>query len=108
MTYEEQLLDSINLEGIPIATELFFPLGLRFHALHHVFPTVPYHNLAAAHHRLMQGLPADSPYRRTVFPGYFAALRQLWRDARASRHQHQHVVPAPIFAYRQSDTSTNA
>ena len=26
----------------------------------------------------MEQLPADSPYRQTVFPGYFAAVRQLW------------------------------
>ena len=38
MTFLEQLDDSVNITGGPIFTELFFPLGLRFHALHHLFP----------------------------------------------------------------------
>jgi fatty acid desaturase len=61
------------------------PVGLRFHALHHLFPSLPYHNLAAAHARLMAALPADSPYRRTVSSGLWTTIRQLWREAGATR-----------------------
>jgi fatty acid desaturase len=85
MTYTEQLLDSINITGHPIWTELLFPVGLRYHALHHIFPTLPYHNLGKAHRRLMQELPADSPYRRTVHDSFAAVVRQLWHDARQQR-----------------------
>lgn len=86
MSHEEQLFDSVNIEGGrflggPI-TELFFPLGLRYHALHHLFPALPYHNLYAAHRRLMQELPSDSGYRRTVFPNFWAAAAVLRRQAR--------------------------
>jgi fatty acid desaturase len=77
MTHAEQLADSINITGTPLLTELFFPLGLRYHALHHLFPSIPYHNLAKAHRRLMEKLPADSPYRQTVFSSYGAAFRAL-------------------------------
>jgi mannose-6-phosphate isomerase-like protein (cupin superfamily) len=31
---------------------LWAPLGLRFHALHHLFPTLPFHNLRPAYRRL--------------------------------------------------------
>jgi len=78
-----QIEDSINIPGHPLTTGLLFPVGLRYHALHHLFPALPYHALGAAHHRLMQHLPADSPYRRTVRPGYLHTLRDLWRSARA-------------------------
>ncbi len=84
MSHAEQLADSVNLTGNRLTTELFFPLGLRYHALHHLFPGIPYHNLGTAHRRLMAQLPADSPYRDTVFPSYWAAARSLWRDARAA------------------------
>lgn len=85
MSHADQLADSVNISGNWV-TELFFPLGLRYHALHHLFPGIPYHNLYKAHRRLMQRLPADSPYRETVFPNYWAAARSLWNSARqASR-----------------------
>ncbi len=82
MSHLEQLTDSITIEGVPVLTELFFPLGLRYHALHHLFPGIPYHNLGRAHRRLMRSLPPDSPYHRTLRPGFWAAVRELWRNAR--------------------------
>jgi fatty acid desaturase len=85
MTYTEQLLDSVNITGHPLWTELLFPVGLRYHALHHIFPSLPYHNLGKAHRRLMRELPADSPYRRTVYPSFASVVRELWNDARKSR-----------------------
>jgi fatty acid desaturase len=82
MTHAEQLADSITITGHPLLTELFFPLGLRYHALHHLFPGIPYHNLGIAHRRLMAQLSPDAPYRQTVFKGYWAALGTLLENAR--------------------------
>lgn len=84
-TFVEQLLDSINFPNWPVVSGLWAPVGLRFHALHHLFPSMPYHNLAEAHRRLMAQLPADSPYRQTESPGLWATLTQLWQEARASQ-----------------------
>mgnify|MGYP002624113383 CR=1 FL=1 len=85
LSYLEQLDDSCNLESRNPLTELFFPLGLRYHALHHLLPTLPYHNLYAAHRRLMAELPADSPYRATVLRSFSEGVRQLWNESRAAR-----------------------
>ncbi len=84
MTHAEQLADSVTISGGWFWTELFFPLGLRYHALHHLFPGIPYHNLGRAHRRLMARLPAESTYCQTVFPTYWAAVRALWSNARAA------------------------
>ena len=65
MTWEEQLLDSTNYPSRAWLDELWAPTGERFHATHHLFPTMPYHNLGIAHRRLMEQLPADSLYRQT-------------------------------------------
>lgn len=81
MTREEQLLDSVNIAGRSPLTPLLAPVGLRYHALHHLFPTMPYHRLGEGHRRLMRTLPADAPYRATVEQGFLPALADLWRRA---------------------------
>jgi len=84
VTFLEQLLDSINYPNHPVMSALWAPVGLRFHALHHLFPSLPYHNLAKAHRRLMNELPANSPYRLTESPSLTASLAELWRNSRAA------------------------
>lgn len=79
MTFVDQMLDSVNVGRSNIATEIWGPIGLRFHALHHVFPSMPYHQMAKAHDRLVKNLPAESPYHKTVEPSLTAALVVLWK-----------------------------
>lgn len=79
MTFVEQMLDSVNVGKSTIAAELWGPIGLRFHALHHVFPSMPYHEMAKAHERLMKQLPPDSAYHKTVEPNLTSALIDLWK-----------------------------
>jgi fatty acid desaturase len=81
MSHVDQLEDSINLMGMPVVTELFFPVGLRYHALHHLFPTLPYHHLAEAHRRLLAALPEGSSYHRTVAPGFWVVAKDVFRTA---------------------------
>jgi fatty acid desaturase len=85
MTFEEQLLDSVNYPNHAWITELWGPIGTRYHALHHLFPGLPYHNLGEAHRRLSSGLPSDSPYHRTQANGLLQEIAALWRRAAASR-----------------------
>ncbi len=82
MDAEAQLLDSINLRGWPILTVLIAPVGLRYHALHHYLPFIPYHSLGLVHRRLLSELPQNAPYRATLRDGV-GALRRLWRNAAA-------------------------
>jgi fatty acid desaturase len=85
MGTEEQLLDSINLRGLPILTVLLAPVGLRFHALHHHLPYLPYHSLGRVHRRLLAELPQNAPYRATVRDGV-GILQSLWRNAASVSH----------------------
>lgn len=77
LTSIEQLLDSINLDGRSIPTVLAAPVGLRYHALHHFLPAVPYHSLGALHRRLRTELPPDSPYHRTTRGGILSTIWDL-------------------------------
>ena len=84
MSMQEQFLDSVNVTSNSLLTTLFCPVGLRYHALHHLFPTMPYHSLERAHGKLMAALPADSSYRLANEPSLASAVFNLWNAARAS------------------------
>lgn len=79
MSLDEQFLDSVNVPPPNLASELWAPVGLRYHALHHLLPRLPYHNLAKAHARLAQALAPDSLYHRASQKGLFEALATLFR-----------------------------
>lgn len=79
ISFVSQLLDSVNYPDRPYITELWGPVGLRFHALHHLFPSLPYHAMGEAHRRLMEQLPADSPYRRTVRTSLLEVVFEIWK-----------------------------
>ena len=107
MTFREQIEDSIGIAGHPLLTELLFPVGLRYHSLHHWFPALPYHALGAAHRRLMASLPQDSPYRRTMHPSYLHAVREMWRSARSRVSATGAFGGEPLAATRERvDTDT--
>ena len=78
-----QLMDSINLRGLPVLTALVAPVGLRYHALHHFVPSVPYHSLGTLHRQLLRELPRENPYRATERNGILPTIRDLWEKAPA-------------------------
>jgi len=84
MTRLEQLADSIDTPGA-FWTELWAPVGLRYHALHHYFPGLPYHNLGKAYRRLMAALAQEAAYRDSTSPSLPASLSALWN--------HEPVMP---------------
>ena len=77
----EQVADSVSIVGKGPATYLLYPIGMRYHALHHLFPAMPYHSMGKAHRLLMQHLPPGSSYRSTIQSGFFEAARKMMRSA---------------------------
>jgi fatty acid desaturase len=65
----QQFLDSVNVPPPALLPALWAPVGLRYHAIHHLLPGVPYHNLAEAHRRLSTSLGIDSSYHSANHPG---------------------------------------
>lgn len=76
----EQYRDSVNLSGGHLADALMAPVGLRFHALHHLLPTVPYHSLGAIHRLMLSELPDSTPYHVAEHRTLVAAVRTLFGD----------------------------
>lgn len=67
LTVTAQFLDSVNVPSGPLPW-LWAPVGLRFHALHHLLPSLPYHSLAEAHRRLSAALGQGSTYDGANYP----------------------------------------
>ncbi|MEK7779558.1 MAG: fatty acid desaturase [Pseudomonadota bacterium] len=84
MTLADQYLDSINIPGNFFTTPLWAPVGLRYHATHHLFMSMPYHNLGTAQRRLVSGLTDNTQYLKTVRNGLWDALQQIWRESSAA------------------------
>jgi fatty acid desaturase len=76
-----QLTDTVNIPG-GLLTGLWAPVGLRYHALHHWLPDLPYHALPEAHRRLLAALPPEAPYRGVQERGFPAAFAALWAAPR--------------------------
>jgi fatty acid desaturase len=89
---DAHIRDSCNFTGRDFFTWLFFPFSIRYHALHHLFPTMPYHNLKAAHQYLTRRLPADSPYHTLDQQSWWpVARRTLFSPPQLKK---QHTAPA--------------
>jgi fatty acid desaturase len=79
MTVTAQYLDSTNVPPPALLTPLWAPVGLRFHALHHLLPSLPYHSLGEAHRRLLAQLGKDSTYNRANYAGLTPLVAKLVR-----------------------------
>lgn len=85
MTVTAQYLDSVNVPPPARFSEIWAPVGLRYHALHHLLPSLPYHSLAEAHRRISRHLGAESTYEIANYPGLTPLLERLVRSTMKAR-----------------------
>lgn len=85
MTVTAQFLDSVNVPPPGFAAELWAPVGLRYHALHHLMPSIPYHALPEAHRRLRRELGQGSTYDGANHPGMLHLVSRIARSTMAVR-----------------------
>jgi fatty acid desaturase len=85
MTVTAQFLDSVNVPPPGLAAEIWAPVGLRYHALHHLMPSMPYHDLPEAHRRLARELGSGSTYEGANHPGMTVLIARIARSTTISR-----------------------
>lgn len=85
MTVTAQFLDSVNVPPPGIAAEIWAPVGLRYHALHHLMPSMPYHDLPEAHRRLARELGDGSTYESANHPGMLTLVARIARSTMLPR-----------------------
>jgi fatty acid desaturase len=69
--------------------------NMPFHAEHHLYPSLPFHALAAAHHDLRPGLTVVAPGYLAVHRGFLANLAALAMPAAVAAGQSD-AVPASL------------
>ncbi|MFN2101074.1 fatty acid desaturase family protein [Altererythrobacter sp. MF3-039] len=85
MTVTAQFLDSVNVPPPGPIAEIWAPVGLRYHALHHLMPSMPYHDLPEAHRRLVKELGIASTYQSANHPGMLALVSRIARSTMIAR-----------------------
>ena len=85
MTVTAQFLDSVNVPPPGRIAEIWAPVGLRYHALHHLMPSMPYHDLPEAHRRLRRELGEASTYDGANHPGMMVLVARIARSTMRPR-----------------------
>jgi fatty acid desaturase len=85
MTVTGQFLDSVNVPPPAPLAALWAPVGLRYHALHHLLPSMPYHSLGEAHRRLVAQLGGGSTYERSNHAGMMPLVARIARSTMGAR-----------------------
>ena len=80
MTVTAQYLDSVNVPPPSPFAELWAPVGLRYHALHHLLPSLPYHSLGEAHRRLAGRFETGATYTQANHKGMAVLVTRIVRS----------------------------
>ncbi|MFB0612560.1 fatty acid desaturase family protein [Aurantiacibacter poecillastricola] len=83
MTVTAQYLDSVNVPSF--VAGIWAPVGLRYHALHHLIPSMPYHSLHEAHRRIHAHLGTGSTFGEASHAGMWPLVGRIARSTMGRR-----------------------
>lgn len=65
LSFTDQIGDSISISNKSLFTKILCPVETQYHALHHMFPSIPYHSLGKAYEHLLKNFPNAEILRKT-------------------------------------------
>ncbi|MXO92294.1 fatty acid desaturase [Erythrobacter arachoides] len=83
MTVTAQYLDSVNVPRVIAGA--WAPVGLRYHAVHHLIPSMPYHSLHEAHRRISAHLGPQSTFAESSHAGMWPLVGRIARSTMGRR-----------------------
>ena len=83
MTVTAQYLDSVNVPRF--IAGIWAPVGLRYHAVHHLIPSMPYHSLHEAHRRISAHLGSGSTFEQSSHTGMWPLVGRIARSTMGRR-----------------------
>lgn len=83
LTVTAQYLDSVNVPHV--LAGFWAPVGLRWHATHHLLPSLPYHSLGTAHRRLSAAFGAGTTYQGANHAGMIPLMVKIARSTMGQR-----------------------
>ncbi len=97
-------LNSRTVYMNPISRFIYW--NMNYHVEHHMFPTVPYHQLPALHERLKGDFPEPSP---SLLAAYREFVPILWRQRNEPDYYLRRPLPATAQPYKDlvPDTAAN-
>ena len=78
LSLADQVRDSNDFPNL--VAELWAPVGLRFHAVHHLLPQLPYHALPDARRLILMRCGVHHPLSETSRGSLYKVLRELFRS----------------------------
>jgi fatty acid desaturase len=94
MSVTAQYLDTVNVPPPGLIAALWAPVGLRYHALHHLLPSLPYHALGEAHRRLAAHELARETYSRAHYRGMVPLVGRIAAST-MKRRSEETTTPGP-------------
>ncbi|WP_068091680.1 fatty acid desaturase family protein [Novosphingobium rosa] len=76
MSLTAQFADSVNVPPPAMLPMLWAPVGLRYHGLHHLLPSVAYHDLGKAHRLLASHFAKGETYHGSSHRSLWATVRR--------------------------------
>ena len=77
-SFIEQIKDSISVTSNSLFTHIFCPVGTQYHALHHMFPFIPYHDLGKVYHYLLVKFPEEKILKETSISSLVETWKKVW------------------------------